>query len=282
MTKYKTQTLEHLGLVSAMIDELGIVETIDNAIKQDKNERKVSIGEAVKAMLLKGLGFANRQLYLVPQFFENKPLDLLIRKGIEPNNLNDSVLGRALDSLYDYGVTPLFSLISSKAFENIDLIAKYHHLDSTAIHVDGKYNSDEESKEGVVHITKGYSKDHRPDLNQVMLEMICENSHGIPLAMRALDGNSSDKISFEKMVVDHIEALNSTVTGTVVADSAIYTANNLSSFKTNNIKWITRVPNQIKATKEVMHSLSIDILQNSRRNLHTSIKINQSTNKINS
>jgi len=257
MNDYKTQTLEHLGLVSSMIDELGIVESIDNAIKQDKDERKVTIGEAVKAMLLNGLGFANRQLYLIPQFFENKPLNLLIKEGIEPNNLNDTVLGRALDSLYEYGVTPLFSLISSQAFSNLNLVAKYHHLDSTAIHVDGKYNSQEESKEGVVHITQGYSKDHRPDLNQVMLEMICENSHGIPLAMRALNGNSSDKISFEKMVIDHIESLRSTVSGTVVADSAIYTANNLESFEANSIKWITRVPNQIKATKEAMQSLSI-------------------------
>ena len=260
MNKYKTQTIEHLGLVSTMIDELGIVESIDNAIKQDKKERKVTIGEAVKAMLLNGLGFANRQLYLVPQFFENKPLELLIKEGIEPNNLNDSVLGRALDSLYEYGVTPLFSLISQKALENLDLVPKYHHLDSTAIHVDGKYNSEEEKKEGVVHITKGYSKDHRPDLNQVMLEMICENSHGIPVAMRALDGNSSDKVSFETMVIEHIEALNRTTTGTVVADSAIYTADNLKSFKTNNIKWITRVPNQIKENKEIIELLSMSRL----------------------
>jgi len=258
MTEYKTETIEHLGLVSTMIDELGIVESIDNSIKQDKNERKVTVGEAVKAMILNGLGFSNRQLYLVPQFFENKPVDILIKKGIEPNNINDTVLGRALDSLYDYGVTPLFSLISQKAFENLDLVAKYHHLDSTAIHVDGKYNSDEEPTEEVVHITKGYSKDHRPDLNQVMLEMICENSHGIPSAMRALDGNSSDKISFEKMVVDHVEALNKTSTGTVVADSAIYTTDNLDSFKMNNILWITRVPNQIKETKEIINSLSIE------------------------
>ncbi len=258
MNEYKTETIEHLGLVSSMIDELGIVESIDNAIKQDKKERKVTIGEAVKAMILNGLGFANRQLYLVPQFFENKPLDILIRKGIEPSNLNDTVLGRALDSLYEYGVTPLFSLISEKAFENLKLEAKYHHLDSTAIHVDGKYNSNEEPKEGVVHITKGYSKDHRPDLNQVMLEMICENSHGIPLAMRALDGNSSDKVSFEKMVIEHVESLNKTTTGIVVADSAIYTADNLVSFRDNHIKWITRVPNQIKDTKEIMNLLSID------------------------
>ncbi len=257
MNEYKTQTIEHLGLVSTMIDELGIVESIDNAIKQDKKERKVTIGEAVKAMLLNGLGFANRQLYLVPQFFENKPLELLIKEGIEPNNLNDSVLGRALDSLYEYGVTPLFSLISQKALENLDLVPKYHHLDSTAIHVDGEYNSQEEKKEGVVHITKGYSKDHRPDLNQVMLEMICENSHGIPIAMRALDGNSSDKVSFEKMVIDHIQSLSKTSTGTVVADSAIYTAKNLDSFQSNNIKWITRVPNQIKENKELIELLSM-------------------------
>ena len=252
MNEYKTQTIEHLGLVASMIDELGIVESIDKTIKQDKKERKVTIGEAVKAMLLNGLGFANRQLYLVPQFFENKPLDILIKEGIEPNNLNDSVLGRALDSLYEYGVTPLFSLISQNALENLNLVPKYHHLDSTSIHVDGKYNSDEEKKEGVVHITKGYSKDHRPDLNQVMLEMICENSHGIPVAMRALDGNSSDKISFEKIVIDHIQSLSKTTTGTVVADSAIYTANNLKSFQNNNIKWITRVPNQIKENKELI------------------------------
>ena len=74
------------------------------------------------------------------------------------------VLGRALDSLYEYGVTPLFSLISQRAFKNLNIVAKYHHLDSTAIHVDGEYNSNGGKKEGVVHITKGYSKDHRPDL----------------------------------------------------------------------------------------------------------------------
>ena len=256
--EYKTETIEHLGLVSSMIDELRIIEVIDKAIKQDKNERKVTIGESVKAMILNGLGFSNRQLYLVPQFFENKHIEQLIKKGIEPNNLNDKVLGRALDSLYDFGVTPLFSLISKEVFSNLNLVAKYLSLDSTAIHVDGEYNSKEKPKDGVVHITKGYSKDHRPDLNQVMLEMICDNSHGIPVAMRALNGNSSDNISFEKMVVDHIEALNNTTTGIVVADSAIYTAENIKSFETNKIKWITRVPNRIKESKNMMEYFSLN------------------------
>jgi transposase len=43
----------------------------------------------------------------------------------------------------------------------------------------------------VVHITKGYSRDHRPDLNQVVLELIVEHQAGIPVLMQPLSGNSS-------------------------------------------------------------------------------------------
>ena len=79
--KYKTKTIEHLGLVAGMIDELRIVEIIDQEIKQDFDQRQVTVGQAVKAMILNGLGFANRRLYLATHFFENKPTEQLIGKG---------------------------------------------------------------------------------------------------------------------------------------------------------------------------------------------------------
>ena len=44
--------------------------------------------------------------------------------------------------------------------------------------------------EQVVHITHGYSRDHRPDLNQVMLELMVEHQAGIPVLMKPLSGNS--------------------------------------------------------------------------------------------
>ena len=56
-----------------MFDELGIGDVIDQATQQDPQMRDLTAGEAVKAMVLNGLGFANRALYLVPQFFQNKP-----------------------------------------------------------------------------------------------------------------------------------------------------------------------------------------------------------------
>ncbi len=49
------------------------------------------------------------------------------------------------------------------------------HMDSTDFQVDGAYNSREEKVEaGVVHLRQGYSRDHRPDLNQVVLNVIVE------------------------------------------------------------------------------------------------------------
>ncbi len=45
-------------------------------------------------MILNGLGFSNRQLYLVPQYFANKPVKHLLRAGITAEMLNDDCLGR--------------------------------------------------------------------------------------------------------------------------------------------------------------------------------------------
>ena len=69
---YQSYNLDHLGLVAAMVDELGIVKLIDTVIVQDHEQRIVSVGQAVKAMILNGLGFSHRALYLTPHFFETE------------------------------------------------------------------------------------------------------------------------------------------------------------------------------------------------------------------
>jgi transposase len=101
---YSVQDLDHLGLVAGMVDELKIVETIDALIIQDHNQRHISVGLAVKAMILNGLGFIQRVLYLMPMFFMNKPLERLLGRGVTAEQLNDDTLGRALDAIYKYGI----------------------------------------------------------------------------------------------------------------------------------------------------------------------------------
>jgi transposase len=110
-----------------------------------------------------GLGCINQALYLVPRLFRNTPTYRRMSPRMVPAQLNDDALGRALETLYASGVTALYSLMAATAAERLGLTPRFAHLDSTRVHVDGRYHSDEEPEDKVVPITRGDSRDHRPD-----------------------------------------------------------------------------------------------------------------------
>src|SRR5499426_2509522 len=250
---YRTLVFDHLGLVAGMFEALGITEVIDKATQPDPERRIVTAGHAVKAMVLNGWGFINQQLYLVPHFFQNKPIARLIAPGIEASHLNDDTLGRALDTLYDFGVTALYGLIAATAATRLGLTRTFSQLDTTSFHVDGRYNSTQPPDEQVVHITQGSSRDHRPDLNQVMLELVVEHQAGIPVLMQPLRGNSHDGKAFGQVISDHIAQLHTTANPTYLgADSALYSAENLQKLAQTSLKWITRVPATLQEAQAVL------------------------------
>ena len=104
-----SKSIDHLGLVSGMIDKLGIVSLIDSLIKQDQTYRNVSIENCIKVLIINGLGFSQRTLYLTTHFFEDKPCELLFGQGLEANHFNDTVLGRCLDDIWTYGTSRLYA-----------------------------------------------------------------------------------------------------------------------------------------------------------------------------
>ena len=69
-----------------MIDELEIEKSVDNVISVDTNKKLLSHGILTKAMILNGLGYVNKQLYLTPQFF--KALLALSVGKINPTGTN--------------------------------------------------------------------------------------------------------------------------------------------------------------------------------------------------
>src|SRR4029453_5901010 len=102
-------------------------------------------------------------------------------------------------------------------------------------------------------ITQGYSRDHRPDLNQVMLELVVEHQAGIPVLMKPLSGNSSDGKVFGQVVSDHVAHPQTPYSPTyLVADSALYNAENLQKLAETSLKWITRVPATLREAQAVL------------------------------
>ena len=78
--EYHNERLDHLGIVAGVCQEIGLADWLD--VLAPDQQRTVRYGTATVAMILNGLGFSNRQLYLVPQFFENKPVAHLLGAGI--------------------------------------------------------------------------------------------------------------------------------------------------------------------------------------------------------
>ena len=93
--EYVNERLDYMGIVAGICQEIGLAAWLNR--QERSNRQQVSVGTATVAMVLNGLGFSNRQLYLVPQFIANKPVEHLLGAGITAEMLNDDCLGRTLD-----------------------------------------------------------------------------------------------------------------------------------------------------------------------------------------
>jgi transposase len=77
MTQLNVKNLDHLGIIAAVVDELGLVDYINEQL-QENDRAQISAGLVVKAMILNGLGFINSPLYLFSRFFEDIPRTVII------------------------------------------------------------------------------------------------------------------------------------------------------------------------------------------------------------
>jgi len=253
--EFESKNLDHLGIIAGIIDEIEIVEKINEIFLVDSRE-KVNTGEVVKAIILNGLGFVSRPLYLFPDFFQDKAIEHLIKEGIKASDLNDDKIGRVMDKLYKHGLTKLFLIIALEVVRKFGIKTKYSHLDSSSLHLHGEYkncvnNEDKEqgiNKENPINITQGYSRDHRPDLKQCILDLIVSSDGDIPLFFRGASGNESDKAVFAHILVEYSKQID--FDSIMVADSALYSENNLKLMV--NMNWISRVPLSIKKAKNLV------------------------------
>ena len=245
----QVQTINHLGIIAGIIDEIGIVEIINEQLGIQPQE-KLSCGIIVKSIILNALGFLSRPLYLFPQFFNDKATEHIFGEGIFPEDFNDDRIGRVLDKLYKFGLNKIFLAISLKACQIYGIDRSYSHLDSSSISVEGDYLiGDQENEENLepipIKIVRGYSKDKRPDLKQFLINLIASGDGGVPLFLSCGNGNDRDKAKFATILSDFKKQVD--LDSIFVADSALYSAENLLAIK--HLKWITRVPLSIKAAQ---------------------------------
>ena len=145
--------------------------------------------------------------------------------------------------------------------KKLGIQVKSLHLDSTSFHVDGQYESLLEQGESRIQLTQGYSRDHRPELKQAVLQMITSNQGNIPLFMQAASGNTSDKTAFSQIVSEHIKSFQEAVQNRyLVGDSAFFTPSSLHAMKAASTLFVTRVPSQIKESQTYIEQSPVETM----------------------
>jgi transposase len=249
-----TKSLGHLGLISAYYEELGLRDFFDALLPKTRSH-KISHGTAALAFLLNGLSFARRQLYLFPEFFSNLPVSRLFGEGVEPEHLNDAVMGELLDRIYAFGPTELFERLVFHILSREKLDLSRLHVDTTNFSVYGDYEADPRDsapEKPVIELALGHPKDGRWELKRFVLSLLV-NADGIPLFMKTHSGNASDHQTIKEAMDSVCTSLRDSDSGQkhcFIADAAFYTRENISNLQAY---WVSRVPATLNESKAFLH-----------------------------
>ena len=232
-------------LIRALIDELQIIETINNRVRWDPKQWKISPGELIAALII--TFFCQRHaLYKVCDFYKHQDLGLLFgRNDICANDFNDDCLARALDRLEESEFHELYGLILVNVRKVYQFQSKCCHADTTSIVVFGDY--DDPAKKLVNY---GFSKDHRFDLKQVK-SGLCVNSDGFPIYGEPINGNKDDKTWNGELLEKFKDVVNSELAQILVADSQLITTENLQKMYEKAILFISRLPDNFSISEEL-------------------------------
>src|SRR5256714_6775537 len=221
---------------------------IDARVGLDDQEG-ITTGEAIAGMILNGLGLSDRPRSLTPQFFANKPVGLLFRDGVTAEHFNRFKLARSLDKVFAYGCDTLCSEVALAVCQQERVAQTFPCLDTTSFALTGAYVPETDAQ--AIAITHGYSKDHRPDLKQAVLELMVAQDGGVPLMSQSWDGNASDAVVFKKRCEALLTQFKASETPRyLIADAKLYTAANAPNLA--RLPFITRIPETLTVTQQVI------------------------------
>ncbi len=158
--------------------------------------------------------------------------------------LNDDRVGRALDQLFDADRGSLLTELTLHAISEFAVDCSQLHNDSTSIALHGAYTAADGRARGgkpTPAAMLGHSKDHRPDLKQLVLILTVSADGAVPLAHRVADGNTSDDTTHIQ-TWDELAALTGRPDFLYVADSKLCTREQMSHIDRRGGRFVTVLP----------------------------------------
>src|SRR6266540_4255078 len=158
--------------------------------------------------------------------------------------LNDDRIGRALQKLFEADRASLLTELIVGVVGEFGVDTSELHNDSISVSVHGAYRSADGTPRGgkpTAAVTFGHSKDHRPDLKQLVWILTVSADGAVPMAYRLADGNTSDDPTHVP-TWDQLVALLGRREFLYVADSKLASGTAMRHIDGNGGRFITVLP----------------------------------------
>lgn len=189
-----SRRLGALPLISHFATRMGLYRLLDAWVPA-AGARLALDPAVVIALVVANLTVEHRPLYALGEWAAAYEPSLLRLGEGEAELLNDDRAGRMLDRLFHADRGSLLTELIVGVIGEFDIDCSQLHNDSTSVSVHGAYKAaDGEDVAGAPApaITRGHSKDHRPDLKQLVFILTVSGDHAVPVIYRLADGNTSD------------------------------------------------------------------------------------------
>lgn len=238
----ETRLLAGLPIVNAFYDRLGIDRLLETHVPDDPRLRLSPA--AALGVVIRNLVVRHAPVYALGEWASRYEPSQVGLTADDIGLLNDDRVGRMLARLFDADRASLLTRLVLDAVEAFDIDLDRLHNDSTSIKFSGAYDTADGHERGgkpTPAVCPGFSKDHRPDLQQLVWILTVSGDGAVPIAFRVVDGNTAD-VTTHIDTWDHLVALTGNVDWLYVADSKLATFDNVAHIHTRGGRFLSVLP----------------------------------------
>lgn len=239
------QLLGPLPLLDRVMERIRLLDHLGEAT------RHLPYAEAL-LLLLKNILLERHALYAIREW--SAQYDPALVYG---GKYGDDMLARALDRLFEADRASLLTRVVLNSVKAYQLDLSQIHQDTTSVKLCGAYIG---QQRGAVQLRRGYSKDHRPDLLQLVYELSVTHDGAIPLLFKAHDGNrTDDTLHWENWLL--LRGILGRSDFLYVADSKLCVSKVLLDIDRNQGRFVTVLPRTRGEAKEFQAQIEASLVR---------------------
>ncbi len=252
-----THAVGALPILNRVLQRMRLEEFLTQSLPPEDKRTKIDTPRVV-LLILRNLLVSREPMYGVVEWARNFGPELFDFWSEELDHLNDDRVGRCLERLFRALDTNLIMDVAAHVVREFDVCLDELHNDSTTVSFFGDY-PDANQEQPVLGrtapaITWGHSKDHRPDLKQLLYILTVSEDGGVPVYFQAASGNVVDDQTHQAtwtLLAELVQRPDFVY----VADCKLATTDNMNEIARQGGRFITVLPATRKENAEFRRRL---------------------------